>query len=140
MVYRQNVAAFKVGGAPQDNTAYQYDPVKDKRTMELFGSPRRTERRYHANQKPRWVRCGQPGQSDISGMLKGGRRFEIEIKGKGDWPTEDQWAWLLSCHAGGGLVGVAWSSQDAWDIIDGKHDFEAIAKKKAPSHLIQAYL
>lgn len=141
MVYRQNVAAFKIGESTEaEKHKHLYDPRRDKVTMEMFGSPRIHETPKSARNKPRYVRCGQVGQSDISGMLKGGRRFEIEHKSKGDWPTIDQWVWLLSCHAAGGLVGVVWSSQDAWDVIDGKDDFEALARRKAPDHLVRAYL
>ena len=55
--------------------------------------------------KKRAVRYGQPGQSDISGiMLPSGRRIEIEVKRPGNKPTEDQKAWMAMIREHGGIA------------------------------------
>ena len=38
----------------------------------------------------RVVRFGVPGQADLTGILPGGRRLEIEVKSDGGRQTEDQ--------------------------------------------------
>jgi hypothetical protein len=38
----------------------------------------------------RMVRFGEPGDPDITGMLPGGRRFDLEVKAPGKRPTPEQ--------------------------------------------------
>jgi hypothetical protein len=46
------------------------------------------------NGKKRFIRYGQRGQADITGVANGGVRIEIEIKRPGNKPTMEQTAWL----------------------------------------------
>jgi hypothetical protein len=55
------------------------------------------------NGKRRFVQCGQPGDSDISGMLPDGRKFDCEIKRPGNRPTQEQYARLHKTNAGNGV-------------------------------------
>ena len=63
------------------------------------------------------VRFGVPGQADLSGLLAGGRRLEIEVKGPRGRQTPEQ------CHFGamiarfGGLYIVAHSLPEALSAI-----------------------
>ena len=60
-----------------------------------------------------------PGQSDLMGMLKGGRLLAIEIKRPGARPTEQQAAFLARVATGGGLAGVATGVADALALLAG---------------------
>jgi hypothetical protein len=61
----------------------------------------------------RFFRCGEPGQSDIWGVLPppSGAHFECEVKRRGKRPTLDQIQWLIRVNGFGRAV--AWWSDDA---------------------------
>ena len=52
--------------------------------------------------KQRFVRFGQPGQADITGMVNG-IRLEVEVKATGKRPSETQLEWLCFIQANGGI-------------------------------------
>ena len=58
------------------------------------------------------VRFGIPGQADISGILSGGRRIEIECKTKTGRQTKEQKAWQAMIERFGGLYVLARSVED----------------------------
>lgn len=47
------------------------------------------------------VRFAAPGQSDLWGVDRSGRHWEVEVKRKGNKPTEKQLAWLKEMTARG---------------------------------------
>ena len=49
----------------------------------------------------RFVRFGSPGQSDLWGIDRTGRHWEIEVKRPGNTPTPKQLAWLKDMTARG---------------------------------------
>lgn len=65
----------------------------------------------------RWIRVGQVGESDIGGMLHGGRAFEIEVKVPGREPDERQAARIEKIRAAGGIAGCAHSVEEAIALI-----------------------
>ena len=65
----------------------------------------------------RMIRVGKPGILDLSGMMKGGRYFEIEVKRPGLFPTELQWKRIYMIRASGGIADTATSVEDAQRIL-----------------------
>lgn len=65
----------------------------------------------------RFIRVGQRGVLDISGMLRGGRYFEIECKRQGEKPDERQQARIEHVLKGGGVSGYCWSVETALALI-----------------------
>lgn len=65
----------------------------------------------------RWIRVGVRGEADISGILKGGRAYAIEVKRPGRLPDERQTEFLNRIQAAGGVAGVASSVAEALQII-----------------------
>jgi len=65
----------------------------------------------------RMIRVGKPGVLDLSGMLKGGRYFEIEVKRPGQKPTELQWKRIDTVRGGGGIADVATCIEDVARIL-----------------------
>ena len=65
----------------------------------------------------RYVRVGRRGEADISGILKGGRAFAIEVKRPGGKPNEKQLQFLERIRAAGGIAGCATSVTEAEAII-----------------------
>lgn len=51
----------------------------------------------------RFVRYGIPGQGDDTGMLRGGRRLDVEYKAEGGRLSDDQIAFGEAVNGGGGL-------------------------------------
>lgn len=65
------------------------------------------------------VKLAPKGFPDISGMLKGGRSFFVEVKKSEDEePTSDQIEWHERIRADGGLVFVGWNVGMVWDWLD----------------------
>ena len=60
----------------------------------------------------RLVRFGVPGAADLSGILLGGQRFEIEVKSASGRQTPDQKAYQAMIERMGGLYVLAYSVQD----------------------------
>jgi hypothetical protein len=54
--------------------------------------------------KRRFIRAGQKGQADITGVGPAGIRIEIEVKRKGKVPSDDQKDWLGRMQRHGGLA------------------------------------
>lgn len=52
----------------------------------------------------RFIRFSRRGQSDLWGILPGGKHFECELKRKGKEPSEEQHQWLASCAQRGALA------------------------------------
>jgi hypothetical protein len=65
----------------------------------------------------RFVRFGLPGAADISGILAGGRRLEIEVKTGTGRPSEAQRRFGDMIAGMGGLYVLARSVQDAIDAV-----------------------
>lgn len=66
----------------------------------------------------RMVRFGLQGQADLSGILIGGRRLEIEIKGPRGRQTPEQQHFGAMIQRFGGLYVVAYSLQEALFAIE----------------------
>ena len=69
----------------------------------------------------RFVRVGQRGLPDISGMLHGGRAYAIEVKRPGRLADERQAEYLNRIQAAGGCAGVASSVSEAIAIVERVH-------------------
>lgn len=65
----------------------------------------------------RMVRFGQPGQADLSGILRGGRRLEVEVKGPSGRVSDEQEAFGARITELGGLYIVARTLEDALNPI-----------------------
>ncbi len=65
----------------------------------------------------RYIRVGVKGKLDITGMLKGGRYFEIEVKRPGAKPDERQWQRIYHIREGGGIAGYVGSVEEALAIL-----------------------
>lgn len=65
----------------------------------------------------RVVRFGVPGQADLSGILPGGLRLEIEVKRPGCPQTPEQRAFQRMIQRFGGVYVLARSVQDVWSAI-----------------------
>lgn len=65
----------------------------------------------------RIVRAGIKGQADLSGILKGGRRLEIEVKSPTGRQTKEQRAWQRMIEAHQGLYILARSTGDVWEAL-----------------------
>jgi hypothetical protein len=61
-----------------------------------------------------------PGFPDIHGMLKGGRAFYIEVKRPGGKVSDDQRQFIEKVKRGGGIAGLAYSVDQAQNLLDGK--------------------
>lgn len=59
-----------------------------------------------------------PGFSDIHGMLKGGRALYIEVKRRGEKPTDEQATFLAQVGAHGGFGMVADDAQQVADALE----------------------
>jgi|SRR5690606_6550653 len=59
---------------------------------------------------------GRAGKPDISGCVNG-RRFEIEVKRPGNKPTKLQLKELEEWRKAGAITGVAYSLEDAKEIL-----------------------
>ena len=63
------------------------------------------------------VHFGVPGQADLSGILPGGIRLEIEVK-SGSWKqSDDQLAYQQMIQRFGGVYVLARSVDDVWRAI-----------------------
>ena len=69
-------------------------------------------------------RFGTPGMADVGGVLKDGAYFAIECKSKGDKPNDNQDKWLAYLARNGNVCGVAWSVQDALNIIETRWTYD----------------
>lgn len=65
----------------------------------------------------RHIRVGFVGKLDVSGFLKGGRYFEIEVKRPGGKPTEAQSARIEKIKSGGGISGCVTSVEETAALI-----------------------
>ena len=65
----------------------------------------------------RHIRVGTRGVLDISGMLRGGRYFELEAKRPGEKPDERQAARIETVKKGGGISGYFWSAETALALL-----------------------
>jgi len=66
-----------------------------------------------------FVRYGEPGQSDITGQMKDGRRLAIEVKRRpGLKATPAQQAYLDRVRSANGVAGVASSIEEAKAIVE----------------------
>jgi len=62
--------------------------------------------------KGRAIRFGVPGAADISGILRGGRRLEIECKSDAGRQSPAQRAWQAMIESHGGLYILAHMVED----------------------------
>lgn len=67
-------------------------------------------------EKRHGTQYGKVGQPDLTGCLDG-VRFEIEVKFGKNKPTQMQYARLKEWSMAGAVVGVAWSVEDAMQIV-----------------------
>ena len=65
----------------------------------------------------RFVRFGVPGQADLTGILRGGRRLEIEIKSPIGRQTPDQRAFQALIERFGGVYALARTVEDVCRAI-----------------------
>lgn len=68
--------------------------------------------RYAAPGGPRTVRFGLPGAADLSGILRDGRRIEIEVKAPTGRQTEEQQRFGAMIERMGGIYVLARSVED----------------------------
>lgn len=67
----------------------------------------------------RVVRFGVPGQADLTGILPGGVRLEIECKSAIGKQREEQKFYQAMIERFGGVYVIARSVDDVWDAIGG---------------------
>lgn len=65
----------------------------------------------------RYIRVGQKGHLDISGMLRGGKYIELEVKRPGEKPNERQQERIEHVRKGGGISGYCWSVESALALL-----------------------
>ena len=65
----------------------------------------------------RYIRVGTKGVLDISGMLRGGKYFEIEAKRPGERPTPEQEKRIEQIRRGGGISGYFTSAEAALALL-----------------------
>ncbi len=65
----------------------------------------------------RTVRFGVPGQADLTGILPGGLRLEIECKAPGGRQSPDQQCYAAMIRRYGGVYVLASSVGDVWRAI-----------------------
>ena len=69
--------------------------------------------------KPRYVKFGMPGSSDILGFMKPGGVFVgIEVKRPGNRPTPEQAAFLAQLKLFGGLAAVVHSIDELIETVN----------------------
>jgi len=66
----------------------------------------------------RVVRFGVPGQADLTGILPGGVRLEIEVKSPNGRQTTDQRNYQRMIERFGGVYVLARSVSDVWIAIE----------------------
>lgn len=66
----------------------------------------------------RYVQFGEPGQADLSGILAGGRRLEIEVKTPGGSQSDEQRFFGEMILRFGGIYVVARSVEDAVAAVE----------------------
>ncbi len=64
------------------------------------------------------VRFGVPGQADLSGILDGGRRLEIEVKTAIGRQSDQQQAFAAMIREYGGVYILARSPEDVLQVLD----------------------
>ena len=65
------------------------------------------------------INLAPKGFPDISGMLKGGQSFYVEVKrSEKQKPDKDQLMWHERIRSNGGLVFVAWNSAMVWEWLE----------------------
>lgn len=64
------------------------------------------------------VTFGVKGQADLSGILPGGRRLEIEVKAPGKYQTQDQKNYQTMIESFGGIYIVARSVADVARVLE----------------------
>jgi hypothetical protein len=67
----------------------------------------------------RVIKFGVVGGADISGLLRGGRRLEIEVKAPGGVQSEDQKRFQQMIERFGGVYLLVYSVEQAVTAIDG---------------------
>ena len=65
----------------------------------------------------KWVSFGVPGQADLSGILPGGIRLEVEVKTASGKQSEDQQRWQRMIEKFGGVYVLARSVEDVWAAV-----------------------
>ena len=65
----------------------------------------------------RGVRFGEPGQADITGLLRGGRRLEVEVKVPGGRQSADQLAFQQEIESFGGLYILAFDVETPLQVV-----------------------
>lgn len=64
------------------------------------------------NAKSRFIRFGKVGSGDILGMTHSGRFFSVEVKRKGNKPTDFQMEFMNRVKQEGGIALIAYSLDD----------------------------
>lgn len=65
----------------------------------------------------RTVTFGIPGQADLTGILPGGIRLEIEVKSSSGRQTRNQLSFARMIERFGGIYVLARSVQDVWNAV-----------------------
>jgi hypothetical protein len=101
-------------------TALRAHPAVGKvRRATLNGSGRfEAYRKGGRRGKPEYVKIGEKGCTDITGHLKGGISFYIEVKRAGNSLEPHQRVYIEECSAHGCLAGVAHSVREALALVD----------------------
>jgi len=79
--------------------------------------------RQNTGKAPSWdglrvITFGVKGGADISGLLRGGRRLEIEVKKPGGRQSEEQKAFQRMIEGLGGLYILAFSVDDVREALE----------------------
>ncbi len=85
------------------------------------------------------VRFGVVGQADLNGIVRGGRRIEVEVKSPAGRRTPEQVAWGRMVEAFGGIYVVARSTDDVYEALAAAGVVlsmvpPGVARAVAPSH------
>jgi hypothetical protein len=64
------------------------------------------------------VRFGVPGQADLTGILPGGLRLEIEVKSAGGRQTTEQQTYQRMIQRFGGMYVLARSAEDVQEALE----------------------
>lgn len=108
--------------APRKKSVRREAPILAAITQMLRSHPlvATVERRHVGafTSQERYIRVGRRGDPDITGILKGGRAYAIEVKAERGRVSEVQSARLLELAEAGAVTGVARSVEDARRIIE----------------------
>lgn len=85
----------------------------------------------------RFVRFGLPGQTDVTGITKDGRRLDIEIKRPGLVPTKRQYEFITAMLAYGGVAFWVDDVKRLSEILDHVEAGGTVSVGDKPSYIVR---